>query len=75
MRIRQLKSITLALCATCWIGCATTAATGGTPLHNQPLYFTSPKQAVEVVIDMIIAEEFEKLSRYYDLSGTDIDRE
>lgn len=44
-------------------------------MHNQPLYFTSPKQAVEVVIDMIIAEEFEKLSRYYDLSGSDIDRD
>jgi len=37
-------------------------------------YFKSPGQAVDSIRAMLRAESWDKLSRYYDLSGTDIDR-
>jgi len=38
-------------------------------------YFNNPKQAVDSIKTMLSAKAWEKLSRYYDLSGTDINRE
>lgn len=34
-------------------------------------YFENPKQAVELIKTMLLESEWEKLSRYYDLRGTD----
>ncbi len=36
-------------------------------------YFRNPKQAVDAISTMLSSEAWEKLSRYYDLSDTDID--
>ena len=37
-------------------------------------YFKNPEQAVDAISTMLSSEAWEKLSRYYDLSDTDIDR-
>lgn len=37
-------------------------------------YFKNPKQAVDSIRIMLKSKAWEELSRYYDLSGTDIDR-
>ncbi len=37
-------------------------------------YFTSPEQAVEVARQLLLAEDYDTLADYYDLSGSDIDR-
>ncbi len=37
-------------------------------------YFKNPEQAVDAISTMLSSKAWEKLSRYYDLSDTDIDR-
>lgn len=38
-------------------------------------YFKSPQQAVDLIKTMLLSKSWNKLSCYYDLSGTDINRE
>ena len=38
-------------------------------------YFNNPRQAVDSIRTMLSLKAWDKLSRYYDLSGTDINRE
>jgi len=38
------------------------------------MYFESPKQAVEVISDLLSKGDWKTLSRYYDLSGTETSR-
>jgi hypothetical protein len=38
-------------------------------------YFTSPEQAVEVARKLLLAEDYPALADYYDLSGSDVDRD
>lgn len=38
-------------------------------------FFKDPKQAVDLIITMLVSEDWKKLSRYYDLSGTNVDKE
>ncbi len=37
-------------------------------------YFKDPEQAVNSIRDLLLSKRWEELSRYYDLSGTDIDK-
>jgi hypothetical protein len=37
-------------------------------------YFKDPKQAVSLIKTMLVEENWEELSRYYDLSGADVDK-
>ncbi len=41
---------------------------------TSPLYFESPQAAVPVITDLLEAENWPTLARYYDLSGSDVDR-
>jgi hypothetical protein len=41
---------------------------------TESLYFESPEQAVAITSQLLRDEQFERLSRYYDLTGTGIDR-
>lgn len=62
-------------------GCA--AGDTSTPIHPKGaamnesggLYFADPKTAVTVIAGLIAQSDWPALSRYYDLSGSDIDRE
>lgn len=48
---------------------------GATMKESQGLYFTGPKTAVTVISGLIEQSDWIALSRYYDLSGSGIDRE
>lgn len=48
----------------------TDGVTGGTGAA----YFDSPQQSVRVITELLRKEDFKSLARYYDLSGTDIER-
>jgi hypothetical protein len=56
------------------VGCATSRTVGAPPVNDTSLYFESPAQAVEISTQLLRAEQFEQLSRYYDLRDTQIDR-
>jgi len=75
----------LGLCVS--LSCATDSKTGAAPdklsnnkgeetkeLMPDVLYFSSPKEAVPVIADLLRKEDFETLTKYYDLSGSDIQK-
>lgn len=55
------------------IAACATAQTVGAPAVTDNT-FETPEQAVEIVTRLLQDEQFEELSRYYDLAGTTIDR-
>ena len=72
-----MKSVVYALA---FAASASTLAAHVLPLQEPrsapatPLYFSSPRAAVERVTELLRAEDWPTLARYYDLSGTSIDR-
>ena len=57
-------------------GCASILNhSGETMTGNDPAYFRTPMEAVEILSNLLSASDWKTVARYYDLSGTGIRRE
>ena len=56
--------------------CAAAVAGSGVVMadSDDPAYFETPRQAVEEITAMLVAEDWPALARYYDLEGSGVDR-
>ena len=66
----------LAMSVTFFFSCAPLFAGGIMDKKAEtPCYFKSPKESIEIISNLLRKKEWVELSRYYDLSDSNIDRE
>lgn len=74
-----MKPLTLTLALVVIVGSIVYVENKQTPEMPAPgetdRYFVSPQASVDIITDLVNAEDWEKLASYYDLSGSDIDED
>lgn len=73
MRRIALLGVWISICG--FYGCTAATDQRGQSIRPQARYFTSPEQAVTVATELLRKEDWQTLSRYYDLSGSRVDRQ